>query len=77
MIRVSGLCLAIGLISAPAFGQGCTVPEGFIVDTGPRGGAGGGGVHQIVVLAQPGGDPVVHHHAILVEHEAVAAAADS
>ena len=39
MIRVSGLCLAIGLISAPAFGQGFTVPEGFIVDTGPRGGA--------------------------------------
>lgn len=44
MIRVSGLCLAIGLISAPAFGQGFTVPEGFIVDTGPRGGAANGAV---------------------------------
>ena len=36
MIRVSGLCLAIGLMAAaPAFGQGFTVPDGFIVDTDP------------------------------------------
>ncbi len=44
MIRVSGLCLAIGLMSASAFGQGFTVPGGFIVDTGPTDGAANGRV---------------------------------
>jgi hypothetical protein len=40
MIRIAGLCLAVGLMAAaPAFGQGFTVPDGFIVETDPANGA--------------------------------------